>query len=372
MSSEVKPARWIALDAFRAVAVLLMIQGHTFTALLRPGELHGTSSAWHGLIHGLTAPMFLLGGGLAYGIVTVNSTRAIGFRLVRRALMLLAIGFTLQLPKAPLHQIVADRALLTATMRVGPLQLIGVCLLLCEALRVTLKRPGLRAACAGACAFAISFTAPWVWQWRASEHGPLPLGAWLDGYSSSLFPFFPWAAFFFLGVALAGIVARLNAALLIALSTSAAAIAYGLFVRGHLLREIYGEHELWHTSPLYVAFRSGASLAWLGTLWMFEPALRRAWPKLSAFDALARGSLVAYVAHLLMLYGSPFTTGLICLGQTLHLIEASAVSVALCLLTTLFVIAWQRSESALRWLRWRRREVDRIGEREWLDPGSAE
>ena len=372
MSSEVRPPRWLALDAFRAVAVLLMIQGHTFTALLRPDESRGSWSSWHSLVHGLTAPMFLLGGGLAYGIVTGSATRAIGWRLVRRALMLLAIGFTLQLPKAPLHEIVADRAMLTAAMRVGPLQLIGVCLLLCEALRVTLRQPWQRAAGAGAAAFAISFTAPWVWQWHASEHGPLPLGAWLDGYSSSLFPFFPWAAFFFFGVALAGIVAQLHAALLIALGTGAAALAYGLFVRGHLLREIYGEHELWHTSPLYVAFRCGASLAWLGALWMFEHTLRRAWPKLSPLDALARGSLVAYVAHLLVLYGSPITSGLVHLGQTLDLLEASAVSFLLCVLTTLIVLGWQRSDSALRLLRKRRCEVDRIGEREWLDPGSAE
>jgi hypothetical protein len=360
------------LDAFRAVAVLLMIQGHTFTALLRPDEYRGSWSTWHSLLHGLTAPMFLLGGGLAYGIVTGNSTRAIGGRLARRALMLLAIGFLLQLPNAPLHRIVADRALLTAAMRVGPLQLIGVCLLICEALRVLLRTRGQRAAASGTLAFAISFTAPWVWQWHASEHGPLPLGTWLDGYSSSLFPFFPWAAFFFLGVALAALVPRLSAARLIAIGVGAAALAYALFVRGHLLRELYGEHELWHTSPLYVAFRSGASLAWLGSLWLCEPALRRVWRRLPWLDALARGSLVAYVVHLLVLYGPPFTSGWIRLGKTLDRFEAGALSFALCVLTTLIVVAWQRYVSLDAVFRMlfghRRREVERVG----LDAGSAE
>jgi uncharacterized membrane protein len=376
MSNEVKPARWVALDAFRAVAVLLMIQGHTFTALLRSDAYHGSWSTWHSLVHGLTAPMFLLGGGLAYGIVTGRATRPIGWRLARRALMLLAIGFILQLPRAPLHRIVADRALLTAAMRVGPLQLIGVCLLICEALRVLLETPRRRAAVSGGLAFAISFTAPWVWQWHASEHGPLPLGTWLDGYSSSLFPFFPWAAFFFLGVTLAALVPRLNAARLIAIGAGAAALAYALFVRGHVLRELYGEHELWHTSPLYVAFRSGASLAWLGSLWMFESALRRAWPRLPWLDALARGSLVAYVAHLLVLYGSPFTTGLIHVGKTLDRVEAGMLSFLLCVLTTLIVVAWQRYaslDSVFRVLFGRRRrEIKRIAEGEGLDARSAE
>src|SRR5262249_12613026 len=64
--------RWLALDVLRGVAVLLMIQGHTFTALLDPAHYVGNWSRWHSLLHGLTAPMFLLGGGLAYGFVTMR------------------------------------------------------------------------------------------------------------------------------------------------------------------------------------------------------------------------------------------------------------------------------------------------------------
>ena len=64
------PARWVALDRLRALAVLFMIQGHVFTALLRRDALSGTVMRWHERLHGLTAPAFLFGAGLAFGTAT--------------------------------------------------------------------------------------------------------------------------------------------------------------------------------------------------------------------------------------------------------------------------------------------------------------
>ena len=62
--------RWLALDRLRAAAIVLMVQGHTFSALLRPGAMAQSVERVHSLIHGLTAPMFLLGAGLAFGITS--------------------------------------------------------------------------------------------------------------------------------------------------------------------------------------------------------------------------------------------------------------------------------------------------------------
>jgi uncharacterized membrane protein len=359
-SGRSAPWRWLGLDVFRALAVLSMMQGHTFTALLAPHEYDGGWVQWHSLIHGLTAPMFLLGGGLAYGLVNLRRAHAAAcnFRLVRRAFELIVIGFLLQLPKAPLQEVLADRALLAPTVRVGPLQLVGVCLLLCELLRVLTRTRGRWLAAIAAVTAATAVVAPLVWQARPSVALPLPLGTWFDGYAGSQFPLFPWAAFFLLGVlATAAMQPALRAieqarrsarALAITLMTggvAAAVLPYALFLHGHVLNELYGKHELWHTSPLYVLFRTGVVLAWLGVLCALEPRVKALWLRApwveQLFSALSKHSLLAYVTHLLLLYGTPFTVGLVRLGTTLDKPAAVATTLYVIAFTTAVAVLWE-------------------------------
>src|SRR5687767_13790429 len=96
--------RWLSLDVFRGIAVISMIQGHVFTALLRPEAYDGDWVQWHTLVHGHTAPMFLIGAGIAYGFVTLREggarPGAFSRRIVKRGLQLLALGYLLQVPRA--------------------------------------------------------------------------------------------------------------------------------------------------------------------------------------------------------------------------------------------------------------------------------
>ena len=347
--------RWLALDLLRGLAVLLMIQGHTFTALLRPSEYAGSWSRWHSLLHGLTAPMFLLGGGLAYGFVTMRNPARSGLRVVRRAGMLLALGYLLQFPNSSPIIWLRDPALRAGAMRVGPLQLIGACLLLCELIRAftRTRRQLVTALCVQALAIALS--APVVWKVHASQSALYPLGAWFDGYAGSLFPFFPWAVFFLVGVMVSFTVVSVlesgsseprAAAWLCIGGVLASGMAYGAFLYGHVLESWYGTHEIWHTNPLYVVFRAGVVLAGLGALWLLEPSLQRLWRSgrrvESVLTSLSQESLVAYVAHLLVLYGTPLTLGLVHGGPRFSIAAASAISLALVLFTLGVVLVWQR------------------------------
>jgi hypothetical protein len=220
--------------------------------------------------------------------------------------------------------------------------------------------------------------APWVWQARLSERIDPALGMWFDGHRESLFTLFTWAAFFLIGV-LVSVPARAMRAgdgagklslVLTGAGLSVALIAYLLFLHGHVLRNVYGEHALWHTSPLYVGFRGGLALAWLGLLGLCEPAILWLWrlfPALAqASGALAKQSLVAYVVHLLALYGTPFTVGLVRLGTTLSMVSAALVVLGLLALTVLCALLWNeyvasgalaREARALVW-----RKVDGVGE----------
>lgn len=386
--------RWLALDVLRAIAVLAMIQGHTFTALLRADEYDPSWSRWYRLFHGLTAPMFLLGGGLAYGIVTLRVDVQKGrdtTRLLRRGVMLIVLGYALQVPRASWSVIVADERLLGLLLRVGPLQLVGACLLIAEALRGMLRSRAAIGNGIAVTAATIAIGAPWVWNARGSSHAPGMVGPWLDGHAGSLFPFFPWAAFFFLGVFVSRWLGRVRdhrngerwaAVALIGGGVGAAGFAYVLYSQGLVLRGIYGEHELWHTNPLYVLFRAGLVFVLLGLLSASEPVIRWLWRSLPTVEqivgVIARQSLVAYVVHLLVLYGSPLNTSLAKLGPTLELWEASAIASGLLLFTVAVSAIWDqaitqgllRKQMTLLWrglTRVRVGEVDRIGEGERHD-----
>ena len=142
-------SRWTALDRLRALAVLLMVQGHTFNVVLVEAERGETWYRFHKLLHGLTAPMFLFGAGLAFGLTTyarwerhLEPGAALNRRLRRYGLLIL-LGYGLQLPGFSLGGLMsADSDSLRMFLRVGPLQLIAVSLLLCQLLIPRLKTPG--------------------------------------------------------------------------------------------------------------------------------------------------------------------------------------------------------------------------------------
>jgi hypothetical protein len=381
-----------------------MIQGHTFTALVRPSAFEGWWVRFYTLIHGLTAPMFLLGGGLAYGMVSAKrraTAAASGeppapMRIVRRGLMLLAIGYLLQWPGVPWTRLFDHPQQLRATCAVGPLQLVGVCLIASELLFGYCKTR-LRALGAIALLFMGIFgVSPWVWQAHGSGRLWPVVGMWLDGDAGSLFPFFPWAAFFFLGVLLSALVPlaqrrpRVMAAWFTLGGAFSAYALYALWLGGERLQQLYGEHNFWHTSPMYTLFRAALVVMLLGvviaTARLADAARARFVTGARLFDTLSRQSLVAYVVHLLVLYGSPVSSGLVRTGRVYDLWEGSLVFAGIALFTLSITVLWEhyspaellarlvRGSARSHWAVARRggTEVHRVGEGEGLRVPPAE
>jgi uncharacterized membrane protein len=344
-------ARWLALDVFRALAVLWMIQGHTFTALLGSGDVFGGAFGQiYRLLHGLTAPMFLCGAGLSYGIVTFGATKPPGVsgRLLRRALMLFAIGTILQLPAAPLAEIIQRRELLAAVLQPAALQLVAACLVLAELLRTA--KASQFAVSALVVSVVVALLAPWIWNISLSSR--YLLGSWIDGQTGAQFPLVPWVSFFLIGAAIS---ARFGASLwrkrarmpligLLGLALSA--LCYWQFSSGHRLHSLYGAHPFWLTSPIFVVFRVGLVLAWLAALSAASPLLARsfaAWPSLRRLiAALSRHSLVAYVVHLSMLYGLPLLRGPRATAPHFSLLECTGICALVLLVSVLSVLNWER------------------------------
>ncbi len=355
-------ARFHALDRLRALAVVSMVQGHTFSALLAPDAIPPPVMQVHGLVHGLTAPAFLFGAGLAFGLATYPSYErhrrggAVLAARLRRYGGLVLLGYLLQVPGASLLSALALRGeQLTPLFRVGPLHLIALCMTLCQLGALVLRSARSHAWAALALGLVVMASAPAVWSGELGRSVGLPFGAWLDGSWGSQFPVFPWASFAFFGVAAAACVVRPARSELASTSERSpsragrtrrlwllsglglAAIAYGLF---RLDVKLSSATWFWYSSPVYVLFRLGLVMALLGSL--HARRVSHAPHEPAGWSALfARHSLFAYVVHLLLLYGTPFTPSLARhFGQRLDALQTAAIFGAVIAFTMLAIHAW--------------------------------
>ena len=103
-TSPAPPGRVVFIDLARAVAVLLMVQGHTIDALLHPDHRWSIGyNAWL-FIRGLTSCTFLFLSGTAFSITAIrhwDDQRTFSrrwFRRVRRFAFFLALGYLIHFP----------------------------------------------------------------------------------------------------------------------------------------------------------------------------------------------------------------------------------------------------------------------------------
>lgn len=346
--AQKKPARWVALDLLRFVAVLMMVQGHTFTTLLSQTY---NSERWHrhhDFVHGYTAPMFLFGAGLAFGVTTFRGwdkqTRpgpALNKR-IRRYVSLILIGYFLHLPAFfPSDWRWVTDAHWRAFAQVDVLQHIGVSLGLLQLGAVVLKKPERLIAVVSVLFAVVVFGAPMLAAVPVGDHVPLWLAGYLNGHSGSMFSFVPWAGFTWAGLLTAYAARRHPRPSDTFLAKMALATALVVLVPIAINRtgfQPYGDHQFWRTNPYYFFFRLGNVMLVLTALMGVERLIDRL--KLVRFAAIKQGvglaetvgqeTLIVYVAHLMVLHGSVVTPGLQrTYHHALNLNEAIGVTVAL-------------------------------------------
>ena len=322
------------LDAVRGVSVVAMVIGHTLdlTLLDRVRELPLVGLYWS--FRGLTAPLFLVVAGWALAS-SLRSARAdtVGRRL-RRAALVLALGYGLHWPGLSAAQaMAADGTLWPHLLAFDALPCIGWSIVAGVLLLSLLPRTPGRIGALGVLALWIPFVATVSW--------PVGLGAgWLWrgflGHPEAHFPLVPWSAFFFLGGALAlglqNVLARRHRAM-------------GLLLTGSLLLLVL-EHtglESWSlASPWPSFYRMGQAMIALGLL-STVPLWR-----VPGLVSLGRRSLGVYVAHLVVLYGWAGDAGLVSQWAR-HLSMIEALGVAALVLAAAVAMA-QGVPNALRWL----------------------
>ncbi|MFW6051113.1 MAG: heparan-alpha-glucosaminide N-acetyltransferase domain-containing protein [Myxococcota bacterium] len=316
--------RWLALDLLRFLAVLLMVQGHTFTALIEDAVRELGWYRWHSYIHGYTAPLFMYSAGLAFGVTTLKGWAKqsewgpAARKRVFRYLLIVAIGYALQLPSSsllPLFRGMADERW-GRMLAVNALQVIGMTLLLCQLLVLTLRNRSAFVALSALGGTAVVLLGPYFWRWPVQDYLPVGVAAYFTNQTGSLFPIVPWAGFIFAGIVTAALVGdvtrpehRARVAPRLALAGGAIATAAVLLDRSGL-SAAFGEHNFWKTSPLFFLWRLGCILPVLGLFGVLEQWYAR-WsakrggdgPVMATVRVMGQESLVVYVGHLVLLYG---------------------------------------------------------------------
>ncbi|MGE4073376.1 MAG: heparan-alpha-glucosaminide N-acetyltransferase domain-containing protein [Lysobacterales bacterium] len=362
MRSTAAVQRFDALDSLRCVAVLLMVQGHAFYLTLSAAERNAFWYPWHSYVHGYTAPGFMFGAGLAFGFTTLSDridqharwTPMLRQRLYRY-LSLIVIGYALQLPPLAENAVNWLQSDLNQFARVEALQHIGAALLFCQLLVILLRRPMPVAVSTLVLGAVIVLSGPAVSRVPAQELGPLLLaGYWTSGFGST-FPLVPWAGFVLVGVTLGACLRRLTGTVPLIRIAGAFAIAGIALVAlslqlDQLWPDAFGPHRYWKVSPYFFLRRLGWLMIALGALTALDAGLQRMQRRDGSLRIWVRRvgqhSLLLYVAHLLLLYGSPISPGLKSIFEgRLDVWHSAGLVVLIFIALALMLLAWEALEA---------------------------
>jgi acyltransferase len=317
-----------------------MVLGHTLDALLAPGVRTLPEVQLYWSLRGITAPLFLLVSGWAVVAALDNrpdAARATLGRRVRRALLLLFLGYLLHWPG---WEVISrdgwTQVLLIQFFSFDALQVIGLSLLMGALVLVLARGTWARAFALAVLAVGIPLGSALLWKLGVGMPTVLHQAV---GATGSPFPFFPWGGFFFAGALAAHLLRLLRPGwpqgLVLAL------LGAGLIA---LTRQMTADWTA--TSVWLVAYRVGQGFLVLSAM-NFAPL----WLS-KLFAPMGRLSLGIYVLHLPVVYGWAGTPGLVeRVGLTIELVPALLIGLAL--LTACFILAklggWLRGLTFSSW-----------------------
>lgn len=277
---------------------LVMVQGHVFDHLLSPLARAEPLYQLEVILHGSTAPGFLFASGFVAGLPRSPLSVKASLRRARRLLFVLGVGYALHLPYFSFWKtLTAPPAEKAALFACDALQLIAVTQLFVLAVQWLAGQRW--TVVTGSLAILAVAAGPLVWTSRLSASLHPALAAYVDASSGSPFPVFPFSLF-----VLAGTVAGAELGREDALVRKSRSVAWGagLIAAGLALYFPFESVvDFWGVSPSYALLRLGGLLI---LLQLVERAARNEWTGIGTLALLGHETLLVYVFHLYLLFGS--------------------------------------------------------------------
>lgn len=330
--------RVLALDGARALAVVAMVFGHTFSALVS-AEGRGVpwvQAYWH--VRAFTSPLFLfVSGWVLFFVITrrgLTGTRVLTAYLPR-VVLLFTLGYLLRLPIWDLAGLFRfDPQVWRAFSTFDALQCIAAAMTVSLLVSSVLRSTVARVAVLVTVAVAIVLGAGSVWSWlgRPQISGVV---AQTFGGGDSLFPIFPWTAYFFAGASLGALV-KSRASALGAVALVAALVAASWWP--------------WSKLPVTEPMRFVGGIAIVSAVVTLALLIPKRFNQTVA--GVGRASLWVYVLHLPLVYGWGYWPGMAQrVGHVLSDLEALGVALAMVVGCVAVGVQAQRLLGGGRWRR---------------------
>ncbi len=296
--------RYLFLDMLRALAVAEMIHGHSLDGLLSTALKQTPFYVKWTVVRGYTAPVFLFAAGFAFAIVTLpridlySRFSAALLQRIRRFSFVVLLGYLMYLPYFSLRMTILsiNTPAWDAMLRVDILRCIGVTLLLLQVWVLLKPKEAVTWAVLGLILIGLPLLTPAIRQNPVINGLPAALRFY---FVDSRFPLVFYSSFLLLGFLIGMLFSNHHGSWLkVSLAIAAASIAAGFVFRG-----LGG-------GAVLQGFLTKA-----GVIILLLIALERcekAWKRLpSPIKYFGQESLVVYVVHLMVVYGSVLNKGMV-------------------------------------------------------------
>jgi len=355
MTFNSKKNRIIFIDLLRAFAVLQMVQGHTVDVLLSNDYRNFDStifSIWF-FMRGMTAPIFLFTAGtvFTYLLRLAKEPFLKNHRVKKgifRFLLLVGLGYLIRYPTATVvvfSDVTPEQWAIFFTVDV--LHLIGFGILFIMLFAFISEKVGNRDTLIFSLG-ALFFFGLWPFIARISwtNYFPVPIAAYFYEKTGSLFPLFPWVGYLLCGAMLGSYLAKkpfifktTRFSLKLAIMGS---LLIFLFAISKIIYNSTQNEVIKYLTDSYglLSLRVGFVLI-LNSIVSFVSLKLNSIPKLLVL--IGRNTLSIYVAHLVILFGSAWSPGLILLFDKSLNVWNTTVSAFLMIITmTIMVVVIHR------------------------------
>jgi uncharacterized membrane protein len=312
--------RIIFLDLMRALAVIMMIQGHTIDAFLGDQYRSYNSSVfdvWFTL-RGFTAPIFMFTSGVTFmylfrlqSIPFIENPRV--KKGMYRVFILILVGYLLRFPTPRMLDFSEVTHLQWMTFfTVDALHLIGFGLLMLMVLAYIAekyKRSDYLVFSVGALIlFSLFFITEKI-HW--ANFIPIPFAGYLYSGTGSLFPLFPWSGYVVCGGILGSYLAK-NPESSTSKKFSYKLIGLGAFLvlmseAIHLFENnFYGNKEFWTDNAALLFYRVGIVIMLNGFMSLISMRIKGV-PKIIC--QVGKNTLLVYAVHAIIIYGNAWIPG---------------------------------------------------------------
>jgi hypothetical protein len=196
----------------------------------------------------------------------------------------------------------------------------------------------------GALALAVVFATPFLYEIDATNFLPMWAAQYVNNKNRSLFPLFSWSAYSFLGTLLGywylkAAAAGKDAKYFTILAVSGVLMTASAFALFYVPWSYHTYTDVARASPRSFMMRLGIVFFALSMTWLYERTRK---PEKSVLAIQGQESLFVYAFHLMIVYGSQFTSHSLSkdIGPNLMVLPSLALTVTLILFCGVIAMIW--------------------------------